>query len=273
MQKSPSPETPEGWDAASSGYAEKVAPRLMHPFMDEFIDRLQPSAEARALEVGAGSGVLTEALSARVDSLLATDFSPAMIELLESKMQAIGATNVSCQVMDGQALALADDSFDVATSSFALMLFPDRARGFAELARVLRPGGRTMVSAWAGPERLESLGILLDGVREAFPDMPPAPLPIFSLADPLQFKSEMEKAGFTQVEVAFTDRELSLSGFDDLWSMLTVGAPPVRILFDRVGEDGRQRLRDTLAEIVEQRYGTGDIRTTNTALVATAVVA
>jgi hypothetical protein len=47
--------------------------------------------------------------------------------------------------------------------------------------------------------------------------------------------------------------------------MLTVGAPPVQALFDRVGPDGRERLRDTLAGIVDQRFGSGPIRLTNTA--------
>ena len=130
-----------------------------------------------------------------------------------------------------------------------------------------------MISSWAGPEHLEALGLLLQAVRHAFPELPPAPLPIFSLADPLQFKAEMEGAGFSEVEIISTDRELSVPDFDELWSMLTVGAPPVRILFDRVGEGGRQRFRETLAELVEQRYGSGEIRTVNTALVATAVMA
>jgi len=75
----------------------------------------------------------------------------------------------------------------------------------------------------------------------------------------------MEAAGFQQVEVDLVSRELELQGFDDLWSMFTVGAPPVQALLDRVGPDGKSRLRDALAELVEKRFGGGPIRTTNQA--------
>lgn len=268
MNSSPTLDTPENWDAASLGYAEKVAPVLMRAYADEIVERLDVDASTEALEVAAGSGALTETLSGRVKSLLATDFSPKMIEVLRERMQAVGAANVTCKVMDGQALEIEDAGFDRAACSFALMLFPDRAKGFSELRRVLRPGGRAVVSGWAGPDKFEAFGLLLQAMRAAFPDMPPpAPLPVFSLADPAVFRAQMEAAGFNDVEVEFVSRDLEVAGFADLWAMLTVGAPPVQVLLNRVGPDGRDRLRDVLGGIVEQRFGSGAIRLTNAATI------
>jgi len=262
-------DTPENWDAASEGYAEHVAPLMMETFADVLVERLDVNEDTEALEVAAGSGALTATLSARVKSLLATDFSPKMIEGLRARMRAAEATNVSFEVMDGQALNLDDASFDRAACSFALMLFPDRAKGFSELYRVLRPDGRAVVSAWAGPDKFEGFALFLGAMQAAFPDMPPpsAPPPVFSLADPVVFQAQMQAAGFQQVEVDFVSRELELEEFDDLWSMFTVGAPPVQVLLDRVGADGKSRLRDALAELVEKRFGSGPIRTTNQATV------
>ena len=57
-----------------------------------------------------------------------------------------------------------------------------------------------------------------------------------------------------------------------MWEMLTCGAPPVQMLFDRVGPAGKNKLHDTLAGIVEQRFGTGPIRLTNVATVGSGVV-
>ena len=108
---SPNPSTPESWSAASAGYAEKVAPSLMESFAEEFVDRLDVDVSTEALEIGAGSGALTETLARRVKSLLATDFAPGMIDVLRARMEAAGATNVRCEVMDGQALELEDASF------------------------------------------------------------------------------------------------------------------------------------------------------------------
>ena len=257
MHALPTPDTPENWDAASLGYAEKIAPALMEAFADELVDCLDADAETEALEVGAGSGALTEILARHVKSLLATDFAPQMVNLLRDRMQAAGVANVTCQVMDGQALPLEGAMFDRAASSFAIMLFPDRAKGFSELRRILRPGGRAVVSGWAGPDKFELFGILLEAMRTAFPDMPPpsAPPPVFSLADTSTFAAEMEAAGFDEVEVKLVSRDLSVASFDDLWAMVTTGAPPVKMLLEQAGAAGRTRLQDTLGRIVEQRFG------------------
>lgn len=274
MKTPQTPDTPENWSAASRGYAEKVAPRLMQAFAEEHIERLGLGSDAEVLEVGAGSGALTEALARRVHSVLATDFAPGMIDILRERLRSAGVTNVRCEIMDGQALDLQDGSFDGAASSFALMLFPDRAKGFAELRRVLRSGGRAAVSGWAGPDKFEAFGLFLDGLHAAFPDLPPppSPPPVFSLADPAGFMAEMEAAGFSKVEVDFASHELEVADFDELWALLTAGAPPVEVLLKRIGPEGRDRLQGSLAAIVEDRYGSGPICLTNVATLGTGSV-
>ena len=272
-EKTPVIDTPENWGAASRGYAEHVAPVLMRAFIDPLVEQLRVDRNADVLEVGAGSGILTEALFPRVKSVMATDFAPKMIDVLRERLQAAGAANVQCKVMDGQALAFPDSSFDAAASSFELMFFPDRVKGFAELCRVVRPGGRVAVAGWAGPERFESFGLFLAALQAAFPDMPspPSPPPVFSLSDPDVFKSEMEAAGFRDVKVEFVARELALPDFDGLWRMMTAGAPPVQALLDRVGTPGKERLRESLHALVEKRFPHGAIRLTNAATLGVGV--
>jgi SAM-dependent methyltransferase len=267
------PPTPDDWDAASRAYAARVAPRMMQTYGDALVERLQVTPETEAIEVAAGSGALTVHLAPRVKSLLATDFAPKMLEVLGERLEASGATNVTLQVMDGQALTVEDSTYDRAACSFALMLFPDRAKGFSELRRVLRPGGRAVVSAWAGPDEFEAFGLFIGAVRAAYPDLPPppAPPPVFSLADPAGFKAEMEAAGFTDVDVELVSRDLELDGLDDVWGLLSTGAPPVQALFDRVGPDGPDRIRAALTRIVEERFGSGPIRVTNVATLGSGV--
>lgn len=268
-----SPDTPANWDKASSGYADNVAPLMMEPFAAEFADRLDASPEHEVLEVAAGSGALTLTLAGRVKSLLATDFAPMMLGRLQARLAAAGATNVTCKLMDGQALELEDASVDRAVCCFGLMLFPDRAKGFAELRRVLRPGGRAVVTGWAGPDKFEAFGLFLSALQEAFPDMPPppAPPPVFSLADLDRFKAEMEAAGFAQVEVTEVTRTMEVPGADAVWAMITSGAPPVQMLLDRIGAEGEVRLREALDRIVRERFGDGPVTVANTATLGTGV--
>lgn len=274
-ENAPSPDSPESWDAASQGYAEEVAPFLMRPFADPLIQRLDVDKTSEVLEVGAGSGALTEVLFPRVGSLLATDFSPRMVGLLRKRLDGMGANAVRCEVMDGQALRLEDASVDAAACMFALMLFPDRAKGFSELRRVIRPGGHAAISAWAGPDKFEMFGLFLDAVQTAFPDMPPppSPPPVFSLSDPAAFRSQMEAAGFRGVEVELVARDLEVSDFEQLWRMVTAGAPPIQALLDRVGRAGEDRLRDQLKTIVTERFGKDTIKLTNVATLGSGIVA
>jgi SAM-dependent methyltransferase len=274
MNKPQSVDTPENWDASSEEYA-RIAPILMEIYMEEFVGRLDADPQHEALEVAAGAGALTSQLAKKVKSLLATDFSPKMIDIVKQRMQAEGADNVKYEVMDGQDLRLEDNSFDCAASSFGIMLFPDRHKGFAELNRVVRPGGRVMVSGWSGPDKYEGFRLFFGAIQKAFPDMPPppSPPPVFSLANLDTFKSEMESAGFKQVEVGHVSRVAVVENFDKFWGMFFVGAPPIKFLMDSIGAEGKDKLRDALAEIVQQQYGNGPISMTNVATVGTGVVA
>jgi SAM-dependent methyltransferase len=259
-------DTPENWGAASQGYAAEVAPRMMKPYMDEFVDRLDVSSDHDVLEVAAGSGVMTEVLAARARSVLATDFAPKMLEVLQARLQAQGIDNVRCEVMDGQDLTVDDGSFDCVGCSFGLMFFPDRVKGFSEMRRVLRPGGRAMVAGWTGPDQFEGFGLFMAAVKKAFPDFPPppAPPPVFALADLDRFESEMQAGGFEGVEVGHVSRTIDFE-FDSMWSAMTSGAPPVKAIFARIGDDGQEALRTALHEVVTDRFGDGPIRITNVA--------
>ena len=268
-------DTPENWDSASQGYAEKVAPFLMESFAQEHINRLYLNGQTETLEVAAGTGALTELLARNVKCLLATDFSPKMLNLAEERISKAGIRNVEFDVMDGQALDVYDASFDRVACSFGLMLFPDRHKGFLELKRVLRPGGKAVVSGWAGPDRFEAFGLFMEAIQKALPDFPKSqtPPPVLSLADPDSFKSQMKAAGFRDVEVAYVTKEMVLDNFTSVWAMLTVGAPPIQMIFDKVGTDGKKLIHDALADIIEKRYGSGPVSISNTATIGSGYAA
>lgn len=271
MSEQPTGDTPEAWGAAAHGYATH-APRLMGPFAADFADLLDLNDRMHVIEVAAGAGALTTTLSNRAGSVLATDYAPGMIAVLKDRIAAENLSNVECRVMDGQSLDLEDASFDRAACSFGLMLFAQRAAGFGELFRVLKPGGRVMVSAWAGPDQMDAFTIFATALKQAFPDMPPPPKPpsIFSLANSDQFRAELADAGFADVQMSTVTKEMVVETADDAWEIATAGAPPIISLLARVGEQGRKKVRQALDEVVQAKWPKGPIRLVNTAIVGTA---
>lgn len=102
-----------------------------------------------ALDVACGTGALTRALARRVGPtgrVVGLDFSPGMLD--GARRRSPGMTWV-----EGDALALpfADGEFDAATIAFGLRNLADPTRGLAEMARVVRPGGRMVVLEFLRP--------------------------------------------------------------------------------------------------------------------------
>jgi SAM-dependent methyltransferase len=94
------------------------------------------AAPRRVLEVGCGWGELAEWLARETGAeVVATDLSPHMVELARER-------GVDARLADVQELPFADGEFDVVVAAWMLYHVPDLDRAVAELARVLRPGGR-----------------------------------------------------------------------------------------------------------------------------------
>src|SRR5258708_23600339 len=120
---------------------------------DHLLAALGP--EAQVLEVGCGPALLWRANLDRLPvgwRVTVTDFSPGMIETVRRALEADEA-RFSVAVADAQALPFADASFDAVVANHMLYHMPDRPRAIAELARVLRQGGR-LFAGTNGPAHL-----------------------------------------------------------------------------------------------------------------------
>ena len=198
-----SEDTRAAWNQIAPGYDRTNTPTQMW-IADEGLRRAEVRAGMRFLDVAAGSGALSIPAARLGARVLATDQSPVMLELLDERARKEGL-NIETRVMDGHALELDDDSFDVAGSQFGVMLFPDMPRGIREMARVIRPGGRVLMHVYGDPHRVEFLGFLVGAVQTVRPDfngppMDPPPLP-FQLADPERLRKGLAAAGLKDIKV------------------------------------------------------------------------
>lgn len=222
------------WDLVSAGYAAESS-SIMLPFSRLAIELARPAPDARVLDCATGPGVLALELAARVARVDAVDFSPAMVAELEQRRSALELDNVFAQVADGQALPFADASFDAAFSMFGLMFFPDRARGFAELHRTLRPGGVAVVSSWAPVAQSPLMILMFGALRAADPTRAAPQTNLLNLENPEVFVREMQQAGFREVRVEPHTHSIHVRDASELWQMLVRGSAPLVMLRERLG--------------------------------------
>jgi len=106
-----------------------------------------PKAGERVLDIAGGTGDLTGALAARVGPtgrVVHTDINAAMLGAGRDRLMDKGLS-LPTVLCDAEALPFADASFDLATVSFGLRNMTHKERALAEMARVLRGGGRLVV--------------------------------------------------------------------------------------------------------------------------------
>lgn len=128
------------------------------------------AAGQRVVDVAAGPGVTARLLAERLGAeVVGVELSAATVARARRETPAAGPRFVEG---DAEALPLADGGFDVALSECSLCTFPDKPRAVAEMARVLRPGGRIAIAdvtadARALPEPLRTAAAAVACVADA----------------------------------------------------------------------------------------------------------
>lgn len=220
-------QTRAAWDKIAVGYDEIVTPTHFG-LGTEALRRAGLCPGMRLLDVASGSGAMSLSAARLGANVTSVDISPVMVERLKARARQEGL-NLEARVMDGHALDLENDAFDMVASEFGVMLFPDLPRGLREMARVTKPGGRAVVVALGSPTKIEFFGFFIRAVQAAVPGftgppMDPLPLP-FQVQDPEKLRQEMVNAGLKEVRVEETSEEMKYQSGKQLWDWVTNSNP------------------------------------------------
>jgi len=101
------------------------------------------------LDLGSGAGtdsLVAAQMVGHEGSVTGIDMTPEMLAKARRAAAAMGAANVEFVESEAERLPFADASFDVVVSNGVIDLIPDKDAVFAELHRVLAPGGRTQIA-------------------------------------------------------------------------------------------------------------------------------
>jgi ubiquinone/menaquinone biosynthesis C-methylase UbiE len=250
---------PEAWDAIAAGYDEFVAPGEA-PFANAALRLAGLNPGERFLDVGAGPGGLTLPAARLGAEVLATDWSPAMIERFEAHVRDEGLSNAVGRVMDAHDLKIENDTFDVTGSQFGVMLVADQPLALREMVRVTRPGGRVLLIAYGSPAEFETLQLFIAALQAVVPDfegLPDDPPPLdFQVADPEVMRQRLIDAGLKDVVVDTTHEErVEFGSGQQMWDWVLNSNPIAGMIIGDFTPGQQAMVRQVLDWMIRERSG------------------
>ena len=250
---------PEAWDGIAVGYDEFVAPGEA-PFANAGLRLARLNSGERFLDVAAGPGGLSLPAARLGAKVLATDWSPAMIERFEARVRDEGLSNAEGRVMDAHDLKIEDDTFDVVGSQFGVSLVRNQPLALREMVRVTKPGGHVLLIGYGSPEEFETLQLFVAALQAVVPDfegLPDDPPPLdFQMADPEVMRHRLTDAGLTEVVVATTHEErVEFRSGQQLWDWAFNSNPIVGLIVGDLTPGQQATVRHVLDRMIRERSG------------------
>jgi len=242
-------------------YQRYMVPLIFEPYAIDLARRAAALRPATVLEIAAGTGAVTRQLAEQLPAataIVATDLNPAMLE----QAQGLGASRaVSWRQADALQLPFEDQVFDAVVCQFGYMFLPDKAAGFAEARRVLRPGGAFLFNVW---DRIED-NAFADTVEQALARLFPGDPPKFmsrvphGYYDAAVIAADLARAGFTGQRALETVAFESRADTPQMAAIAYCQGTPLRNEIEARGADMLEQAINVATDALRARYGAGPI--------------
>jgi ubiquinone/menaquinone biosynthesis C-methylase UbiE len=234
--------------SAAEEYEKHLVPRIYAPWAEFVVRRANPQPGEHVLDVACGTGIGARLAARRTGPagrVVGLDADPGMIEVAHSlASDASAAVELYCA--SAVAMPFDDASFDLCLCLQGLQFFPDPVSGFAEIQRVLKPGGRLVASVWAPLEQNAGYFALVTALerRRVFTTALRRP---FSLGNPDELRDLAKQGGFRSIELSTELQPVHFRNSDAFIDSVAASGPSGRL---------------ALAQIPAELHGefTGDVR-------------
>jgi SAM-dependent methyltransferase len=201
----------DAYDRFMGRYSSELAP--------VFADFAEVEPGSTALDVGCGSGVLTEELARRVGPANVAGVDPS--PLLEACAERVPGADL--RKGKAEALPWPDDSFDAALAQLVIHFMDDPGAGVAEMTRVVSRGGVVAACSWDFAGGMEMLRVYWETVRALDPTVSGESRSFGSLD---QLERLWRDRGLGDIEAGPLEVSTGYEDFDELWSSFLLGVGP-----------------------------------------------
>ena len=235
---------------ASPGFRE----RRNRESLALLLARLGSVAGENVLEIGCGTGALTEPLASAVGGhgrVVAVDISEPMLGAARQRIAERGLGNVTLLHGDAQVFEFEPAAFDLATSRMGVMFFADPVAAFRNVGGALNPGGRLVFACWAPLAENRHWLISYDvALRHLGPPAPPPahdPGPL-AFGDPDYVRRVLATAGFAEITVERAHPTIIGGNPDEEARQALMMGPTARLIEEKKPDEAT---RQTIAREIE----------------------
>lgn len=212
----------------------------------EFVDWLALPPRARWLDLGCGTGALTETILRRADPAQVDGIDPSKGYLALAREQ-VHDSRVRFNVGDARRLPVESATYDAVVSALVLNFIPDLPAGMAEMVRAVRPGGTVAGYVWDYAGKMELMRYFWDAAVALKPaDLERDEGRRFPICKPGPLKHLFENAGLKKVEVHSIDVSTHFRDFDDYWTPFLGGQFPAPDYAMSLDDAARAALRERI---------------------------
>jgi len=263
----------ETWNKFSPGWKkwDELTMDFLKPMGEEIIKLLNLKNDAVVLDVAAGTGEpgLTIASHLNAGKVISTDLAEGMLEVAQENAKKRGIKNFETLVCDVSELPFADNTFDAVSCRFGFMFFPDMELAIKEMTRVLKPGGKIATAVWYIPEKnfwvTATMGTISKNIE--IPPPPPGAPGMFRCAKEGFMSNLFSQAGLKNVSVNEVTGKLNCKTTDVYWSLMNDVAAPVVAALSKVDDALKEKIKNEVYSLVNQKYPEGSVIIDSSALV------
>jgi SAM-dependent methyltransferase len=234
---------------AAEAYEEHMVPGMFLHWTELAVGVAAPQPGERVLDVACGTGIGARLAFGAVQAggtVAGLDLDAGVIEIarrLEPRIDWRCASALEMPFEDG--------AFDLCLCLQGLQFFPDRAAGFAEIRRVLKPAGRLVATIWGPLHANGGHAAVVSALERQGVDAAPAKRAC-SFSDVEEIRAAAQRAGFTDIELRTEDGTSRFASIGSFLDGMTLGSPSTRHAVGRLSESGRVAFEKDVGAALER---------------------
>jgi ubiquinone/menaquinone biosynthesis C-methylase UbiE len=260
----------EAWNKSSAGWKkwDDLMMNFLKPMNAEMIQMLHINDADIILDVATGTGEpgLTIASLLKKGKVIGTDLAEEMLSVASQKANDLGIENFETVCCDASALPFENNTFNAITCRLGFMFFPDIQVALQEMRRVLKPGGRLVISVWDISEKNSWINASMETMisRLGLTPSPGAP-GLFRCSQDGFMTNEMINAGFKNIKENKLKGLLKCGTIENYWDFITEVASPMA--YGKADKILKQEIKEEVLAKVKKKCLDGNIEMDSSSII------